>query len=176
MQKSDRMQIAAKLYSQGHSLRSAAETAGVSASGLWKYLVRSGIARRPAGPKPRVSNWARAQILREHLEYGIGISALARKYNLSRETVRKIFKEEGKLTYTLSQIKRVQAAKRDKELQNRILSLYRKGFPVKEIAKTVRTSQRRVSRIVRNFIQSLPDNVLSLRSNEGDLDGGHKAT
>ena len=169
------MEIAVKLYQQGASLRKAAETAGISPAGLWKYMVRHGITRRASGPQSKVSSYLRAQILRDHLEHGIGISTIARRYNLSRETVRRIFKEEGKLTFTLAQLKRVQAQKRDEEFRKRILSLYRRGFPVKEIAKTVKTSQRRVSRIVRDFIQSLPENVLSHRGSYGGMDEGDDA-
>ncbi len=155
------MEIAKKLYDQGHSLRQAAQVAGVSASGLWKFLVRNGLARRKPGSPKKLSHYAKEQILREHLEYGVGISALARKYSVSKETIRRVFAEHGKMTYSLAQVKRAQAIRRDKEVYNRVIDLYRKGFPVKEIAKMVRTSQRRVSRIVRTFIQGLPQSVFS---------------
>jgi len=159
--KSQFMKIAVSLYEKGMTLRQAAGHVGVSVSGLWKYMVKNGIARRAQGSPRKVPGFLREEILREHLEKGIGISALARRYNLSKETIRKIFREEGKMIYTASQVKKVAARRRDEELRPRIIDLYRKGFPVKEIAKTVRTSQRRVSRVVRQFIQSLGPEVLS---------------
>jgi len=167
--KTERMEIARKLYEQGQSLRQAAQVAGVSASGLWKWLVRNGLERRRPGSPRKLSNYAKEQILIEHLEHGIGVSALARKYNVSKETIRRVFAEHGKMTYSLSQVKRVQALRRDKELYGRVVDLYRKGFPVKEIARIVHTSQRRVSRIVRTFVQSLPQSVFApqQRSNGG---------
>lgn len=161
LSKTERMEIAKRLYMEGQSLKQAASVAGVSVSGLWKYLVRHGLERRKPGAQPKLTKYAKQQILHDHLEYGIGISALARRFNVSKETIRRVFAEYGKMTYSLAQIKKVQALRRDREVYNRVIDLYRKGFPVKEIAKTVKTSQRRVSRIVRSFIQQLPYPVLS---------------
>ena len=153
--KKEAMKIAIDLYSRGYSLHEAAEVVGVSVSGLWKRMVREGVARRSQGRTRKLSSYLRETILREHLVDGLGISAIAAKHNLSKSTVRRVFAEEGKLTYTLQQLKKLQASKRDAALSDRILDLYRRGYPVKEIARTCRTSQRRVSRIVREFVKSL---------------------
>lgn len=152
---SEKMRIAVELYKRGDSLSKAASTAGVSVSGLWKYMIRNGLPRRSQGRTRRVTAYLREVILREHLVEGIGVSTIARKHNLSKATVRRIFQEEGKLTYSLSQLKRKQALVKDAALSPRIIDLYRKGFPVKEIAKLCKTSQRRVSRIVREFVRSI---------------------
>jgi transposase-like protein len=164
--KRERFAIAQRLYEQGQSLRHAAHVAGVSASGLWKYLARHGIARRTPGAPRKLTAYVKEQILREHLNEGVGVSTLARRHGVSKETIRRVFAEHGKLTYSLAQVKRVQALKRDREVYTRVIDLYRKGFPVKEIAKTVRTSQRRVSRIVRTFIQGLPQAVFAPQPDE----------
>lgn len=146
---------AVALYQRGQSLRLAAQTVGVSRTSLQAFMVKHDIPRRGPGRLITLSPGNIANLVHMHHEERKSLREIAKATGYDRETVKSLIRRSGKLTFSAAQVRRMQRESRDLELGPEIRAMYSRGFTVKEIARTLHTDDRRVSRVIKGNAMAL---------------------
>lgn len=139
------------LYQKGLSIRKAATAVGVPRSTLHVYMMQHDIDRRGPGRTITLSKEESFALVRRHQKDGLSLRELAKETGHSPLTIRRLIRSTGSLTFTSSQIRRMQRDRRDRELVKDVTDMRKAGFSLREIGRALHTDPERVRRILKTM-------------------------